>query len=348
MAHMGSSLIVEARGFGTAEIAAFNWNEYKGKDMKAMILGEFGGIDQLKLIDLVAPIPRFDEVQIKIAYTAVNPVDWKIRLGLLQNHIPHEFPIILGWDAAGILSEIGKNVQTFKKGDEVFAYCRQPKIHWGTYAEYICVPAHYLALKPKNISFAQAAAIPLAGLTAWQSLFDFAHLKKGESILIHAGAGGVGSLAIQFAKNIGARVYTTASESHQDYVKQLGADIIIDYQKSAFTDKIKNLEPQGVDVVFDTIGKQTYRDSFQVLKPGGRLVSILEQPDQKLAEQTKVHAYYVFVSPNGEELQHIADLIQAKKIQPPKIEEMPLEKAGEAQEKNREGHTEGKIVLKIS
>jgi NADPH:quinone reductase-like Zn-dependent oxidoreductase len=316
--------------------------------MKAIILEGFGGTEQLKVEQISTPTPGPNEVQIHIVYTAVNPVDWKIREGLLKSRIPHEFPLIPGWDAAGIISAVGENVTKFKIGDEVFAYCRQAKIKWGTYAEYICILADLVAFKPKNISFAQAAAIPLAGLTAWQSLFDAAQLKKGETVLIHAGAGGVGSLAIQFAKNIGARVYTTATQPKHDYVKGLGANVAIDYQQENFVDKIKSLESTGVDVVFDTVGKQTLKDSFKAIKPGGRLVSIVEPPDEILAEQYKSKAIYVFVAPNGQELQQISDLISLGKVKPIQIEEMPLEQAGEAQEKNRQGRTKGKIVLKIS
>lgn len=315
--------------------------------MKAIILEEFGGPDQLKLSNIPIPDPKPDEVQIKIAYTAVNPVDWKIRMGLLQKRMPHEFPIIPGWDASGTISAIGSNIKAFKIGDEVFAYCRKSKIQWGTYAEYICVPADFVAFKPKNITLAQAAAIPLAGLTAWQAIFDIGELKKSQTILIHAGAGGVGSLAIQLAKNAGATIITTATESKHEYVKSLGASVVIDYQKENFVTKIKELNPAGIDIVFDTIGGQTQKDSYAVLKSGGHLVSIIEPPDQQLAQQARVKANYLFVSPNGRELQQIADLISTKKVIPPQIEEMPLEKAAEAQEKNREGHVQGKIVLKI-
>lgn len=315
--------------------------------MKAIILEGFGGIEKLKSGYVTKPEPESGEVQIKIQYAAVNPVDWKIRLGLLENRIPHDFPIVPGWDAAGVVSSVGKNVKGFQAGDEVFAYCRKPTIKWGTYCEYICVPADYLAFKPKNISFAQAAAIPLAGLTAWQSLFDIAKLKKGETILIHAGAGGVGSLAIQFAKNCGAYVYATATESKHDYVKQLGADVVIDYKKLRFQEKIAKDHPEGIDVVFDTVGGETLRESYQILKPGGRLVGIVEVPDQALGERLNIKTDYLFVSPNGKELQQIADLITNRKVLPIQIQEMPLEKAAEAQEINEKGHVAGKIVLKV-
>jgi NADPH2:quinone reductase len=275
-------------------------------------------------------------------------VDWKIRLGLLKSRMPYEFPIIPGWDAAGVVSAIGKEVKSFKVGDEVFAYCRQDKIKLGTYADYICIPAENAADKPHNISFAQAAAIPLAGLTAWQSLFDAAHLENGQTVLIQAGAGGVGSLAIQFAKFAGAKVYTTASEASRDYVEDLGADVVIDYHKENVVEAMKRLEPKGVDVVFDTLGKQNLKESYQLVKKGGHLVSIVEPLDQNLAKQLGIETHYVFVQPNGRQLRKIADSIVQGEIQPIKIKEMPLDKAAEAQEESREGHTKGKIVLKVN
>jgi NADPH2:quinone reductase len=315
--------------------------------MKAILMEDFGGAEQLKAGRREIPQPGPGEVQIQIAYTAVNPVDWKIRAGLLQNRLPHHFPLIPGWDAAGIISTIGQGVTKFKVGDQVFAYCRKPVVEWGTYAEYVCYEAENVAFKPTHLSFAQAAAIPLAGLTAWQALFDTAELKRGETVLIHAGAGGVGSLAIQFAKLAGAYVLTTAREANHAYVKSLGADVAIDYHIHPVDAEVKKKVPEGVDVVFDTIGGQTLADSFAFLKPGGRLVTIVEPPSQELAEHFKVKALYLFVSPNGKELQHIADLLQEGKVKPIKIEEMPLESAGEAQEKNRQRHTPGKIVLKV-
>lgn len=312
-----------------------------------MVIDSFGGAEQLHLDDCPMPKPSDHEVLIEVYYTAVNPVDWKIREGLLKGLIPHEFPLIPGWDAAGVIAETGKNISQFKKGDEVFAYCRKPLVKWGTYAEYVSFDGEHVALKPKNITFAQAAAIPLVGLTAWQALFDFANLKAGEVVLIHAGAGGVGSLAIEFAKQAGAKVYTTASQENHGYVKKLGAHVPIDYRRDNFVDKVLSLEPQGIDVVLDCVGKQTLVDSFKVLKSSGRIVSIVEQVDPKLIAKYKVQGGFVFVKPNGKQLALIADLIDQGKVFPPNIEETALTSAASAQEKIRQGHTRGKIVLKV-
>lgn len=315
--------------------------------MKAMVIQEFGSVEQLHFENLPTPKPADNEVQIEILYTSVNPVDWKICEGLLKGRLPHEFPLIPGWDAAGVVAAVGKNVKKFKTGDEVYAYCRKPTVQWGTYAEFVCFDAENVALKPKSINFAQAAAIPLVALTAWQALFDVAKLKKGETILIHAGAGGVGSLAIEFAKNAGAKVFTTASKSNFDYVKKLGADVVIDYKTQDFAQEIKKQVPAGLEVILDTIGGKTLEQSLDLLKPQGRIVSIVAQVDPAVAKQKNIQFGYVFVRPNGQQLKLIADLIDTGKIAAPNIVEMPLSEATKACEMNMQGHTRGKIVLKV-
>lgn len=214
--------------------------------MKAVIYEQFGGAEKLRMADLPIPKPAENEVQIKIHYTSVNPVDWKIREGFLSGRFPHQFPLTPGWDAAGTITSVGKGVKNFKVGDEVFAYCRKATFNEGTYAEYICFEAINVAKKPTNISFAEAAGIPLAGLTSWQALFDVGQLTKGQTVLIHAGAGGVGSLAIQLAKWCGANVITTVSQKNVDYVKALGADLIIDYQKDDYSTVCRKNFPKGL------------------------------------------------------------------------------------------------------
>lgn len=315
--------------------------------MKAMVMEEFGTIDHLHVDDVPTPTPADNEVQIQILYTSVNPVDWKICEGHLEKRAPHQFPLIPGWDASGVISAVGKNVKKFKVGDEVYAYCRKPTVQWGTYAEYVCVEDGNVALKPKNITFAQAAAIPQVGLTAWQGLFDIAKLKKGETILVHAGAGGVGGMAVQFAKNAGAKVYSTASSENHAYVKKLGADVVIDYKKQNFVDAIKKAVPEGLDVVFDTVGGDTLTASAEVLKPQGRLISLLGQLDPALAKKKNIQTGYVSVRPDARQLQQITELITTGKVVVPTIEEMKLTDAVKANEKNQTGHTKGKIVLKV-
>jgi NADPH2:quinone reductase len=315
--------------------------------MKALQFKTFGGIDAMHTSDIPIPEPLADEVQIKVEYAAINPVDWKLAEGVLKDVLPHEFPITVGWDVSGIVSKVGSDVKNFRMGDPVFAYCRKAKVHDGTFCEYVTFSARHVVLKPKSISFEQAAATPLCALTAWQALFDVGKLQKGESILIHAGAGGVGSFAIQFAKWIGAKVYTTASEANHSYVKMLGATVAIDYKKENFVQAIHKYEPAGVDFVFDCVGGKVQEESFNALKQGGRFVSIVESPNQKLAREHGVAAHHVFVRPNGEQLKEIGRLYDSSLIEPPEITIIPFEKVKEALQANRKSHTKGKIVVKL-
>ena len=316
--------------------------------MKAVTYDHFGGTDTLKLREFPTPEPRENEVLIKIENTSVNPVDWKIREGLLKERMPHKFPIIPGWDAAGKIAKVGKNVKDFKVGDDVFAYTRKDTIQDGTYAEYIAVPSDFVSIKPKKATFAQAAALPLVALTAWQALFDVAKLKKGQTVLIQSGSGGVGSIAIQLAKYAGCKVYTTTSKNNFDYVKKFHPDKIIDYKNESFVDVIKKEHPEGIDVVFDMLGGEAIKESAKIVKKGGAIVSIVQPLDKTIADKYGIQSLYCFVRPSGEQLKEIARLIDEGKVQLPHTEEMSIKDAALAQEKNREGHVRGKIVLKIN
>lgn len=316
--------------------------------MKAIAIKQFGDLDQLKLMDLPIPQPLPNEVQIKVSYAGINPVDWKICFGLFKTRLPHEFPIILGWDVSGIISQVGAEVKNFRQGDEVFAYLRKPHIKDGSFAEFVCFDAQHVVKKPESLSFAQAAAIPLVALTAWQSLLEVAKLKSGETILIHAGAGGVGGIAIEIAHHNKAKVITTAHEKNHAYVKQLGADIAIDYTKQNFTKEVKKLYPKGVDVVLDCVGNDVYEASYQVIAPQGRLVSICVPPDEAKAKKFNIQSFYVFVRPEGKQLQQISQLFDNKTFISPEIQEFRLEEAKEALELLKEGHVRGKLVLKVS
>lgn len=316
--------------------------------MKAVIYEQFGGAEKLRMADLPIPKPAENEIQIKIRYAAVNQVDWKIREGFLSGRLPYQFPLTPGWDAAGVVTAVGKGVKNFKLEDEVYAYCRKQVLTDGTYAEYICSDITFVAKKPKNIGFAEAAGIPLAGLTAWQALFDVGQLTQGQTVLIHAGSGGVGSLAIQFAKWKGATVITTVSKKNIDYVKDLGADVVIDYQNESYAEECQNKFPKGLDLVFDMLGGDNMLTSAKLLKKGGTIVGIVGKLEDEEAEQLGIRSEYVFVTPNGAELEQITKLIEEKKIRVPFYEEMRLQDAASAQEKIRLGHTKGKIVLKVS
>lgn len=315
--------------------------------MKAVLLDAFGGPEKVHFGEIPKPVPLDNEVLIRVAYAGVNPVDWKIREGYLKNVLPHEFPIIPGWDVAGTVVEVGANVTNLVQGDQVYSYIRKPLVKWGSYAEYVTFEAKDVIKKPTNISLAQAAALPLVSLTAWQALFDSISLKEGETILIQGGSGGVGSMALQFAKAIGAKVLTTSSAQKLEYVRRLGASIAIDYKNENVVARVKEYAPEGIDVAFDCVGGEAFQQGISCLKREGRIVSILERLDPEEEKRLHIIARYVFVSPSGPNLQSIKDLIEQKKVIPPHIEEMDLQDAAEAQEKLKAGHVLGKIVLKV-
>jgi len=317
--------------------------------MRALCFDEFGGNETLHEADLPIPEPKKGEVQIEISHAGVNPVDWKMTEGWLKNMLRFEFPVIPGWDAAGKVSKLGEGVSQFQIGDPVFAYCRNPEvIDRGTYAEYICFDAEGVSLKPESLSLKEAAAIPLVGLTAWQSLFGPSPLKKGQSILIHAGAGGVGSLAIQLAKWAGAKVYTTASESNHDYVKSLGADVAIDYKRESIDEVLKQHEADGVDFVYDCVGDPVFDKSLKYVKKGGALVTIcVFSFDKGLAEKHGIQIHSVFVQPNGQELNKLKQLFDDGALKAPQVHEVSFSGATDAWDQLRTQHTRGKIVLKI-
>ncbi len=315
--------------------------------MKAALIHSYGEIDQIEIKEISTPLPKSNEVQIAIKYAGVNPVDWKISLGMLKTRMDYEFPIILGWEMSGEISSIGENVAHFQVGDPVYAYCRKDRIHDGTFAEYICLDANNVLPKPSSLSFAQAASIPLCSLTAWQSLFEAMQLQRNENILIHAGAGGVGGFAIQLAKYAGANVITTASEVNHAYVIERGADHVIDYTQENFVEWVHNHYPEGVDFVMDTVGGKTLEMSYDAVKKGGCIVTIAGTIDQDIADKKQLKTEFVFVRPEHHHLQKISELLDAGKLIPPQIQEFSLEDVQLALKMNREGHTRGKIVLKI-
>ena len=277
--------------------------------MKAVIIEKYGGKEELKMSQVPNPVIKENEVLIEMHATSINPIDWKVREGYLKDMMPLPFPIVLGWDAAGIVESIGKKVTAFKIGDRVFA--RPHTSPNGTYSEYISVPEDLVVKIPENISFEEAASIPLAGMTAWQALVNFGKIKQGDKVLIHAGAGGVGSLAIQIAKSLGAYVATTGSSKNEDLLKSLGADIVINYEKNNFENEIKDY-----DIVFDTMGGKIQENSYKVLKKGGILVSIVEAPDQDKAKEYGVTAMVFMLETNGSDLKKLAETLKSGKLKP--------------------------------
>jgi len=316
--------------------------------MKAIAIEEFGGPEKLKLIDLPMPEVASDEVLIKVMAAGVNPVDYKIREGYLKDLFPHEFPLIPGWDVAGVVEKVGDSVTRLSQGDEVYAYCRKEVVKAGAYAEYISLSADVVAHKPKVLSFEQAASVPLASLTAYQSLFDAAKIEEGETVLIHAAAGGVGGFAVQFAANAGAEVIGTASFKNHDYVRNMGASRVIDYTECDFRELIKDNYPDGIDVAFDCVGGEVLLKSADVLKEGGRLVSISKSPEEEAQLRSDINYHYVFVEPNAAQLEKIAKMVDGDLLGTHIACVLSLEDAAEAHDMMESRHTSGKVVLSLS
>jgi NADPH:quinone reductase-like Zn-dependent oxidoreductase len=316
--------------------------------MKAIAINEFGGKDTLQLMDLPLPKVNEGEILVKVKAAGVNPVDWKIREGYIKDLFPYAFPIILGWDAAGIVEQTGPGVTPFKQGDEIFAYCRKPIVQGGAYAEYIVLEEEHAAIKPKNISFEEAASVPLAALTAYQSVFDAAKINPGETILIHAAAGGVGGFGVQLAKDHGAVVWATASGGNKEYVQSLGASRVVDYTQEDFREAIRSQYPDGVDVVFDCVGGEVLQKSAEIVKEGGRLVTIVDDPTD--LPRSDIQKEFVFVAPNSAQLTELARMVEQGRLKThlSQVFEFGVEEARKAHELSESMHTRGKMVIAVS
>jgi NADPH:quinone reductase-like Zn-dependent oxidoreductase len=308
--------------------------------MKAVVIHEYGGPEVLKYEDIPRPEPKGDQLLVRVIAAGVNPVDGMIRSGMFAKEGNRAFPIILGGDVAGVVEKVGNKITKFKAGDPVFAYVNLDNS--GGYAQCALVTEREAAPKPKSLTYVEAAAVPIVAMTAWQALIDTAKLKSGQTVLIHGGSGGVGSFAIQIAKARGAKVIATASTANQDLLKQLGADVAIDYTKQKFEDAAKD-----VDVVLDSIGKDTLARSYGVVKKGGIIVSIVARPNQAELQKHGIRGEALSVEPNSEELTEIGKLIDQKKIRVIVSQTLPLSEAMKAQEQVATGHTRGKIVLKV-
>jgi NADPH:quinone reductase-like Zn-dependent oxidoreductase len=310
----------------------------RGDIMKAAILNEYGS--DLEVIEVDRPKLPDDSVMIEVHAASINPIDWIVMAGYVQDMLPYELPWIVGYDVSGVVVEVGPDAQGFSVGDEVFA--RANGMQAGTMAEYSAVQASNLSIKPSNISHAEAAGIPLAGLTAWQALFDKGGLKAGQRVLIHAGSGGVGTLAIQIAKHAGAWVTTTASAKNKDLVENLGADQFVDYSTERFEEVAEKY-----DLVFDMLGDDTLKRSFDAVKPGGTIVSIKGDAPDGLAAERNVTFHSFFMEPNGEQLSEIAALITAGTIRPVLDRTFPLDEVAAAYDYARSGSANGKVAVAI-
>jgi NADPH:quinone reductase-like Zn-dependent oxidoreductase len=280
-------------------------------------------------------------VLIRVKAASVNPFDWKVRAGYMKDFLPLAFPATLGLDVSGTVEKVGPGAARFKPGDEVYVSLELDS--GGGYAEYVVAKEAIVAGKPSTLDHVHAAAVPVAGLTAWQTLFEVAQLRAGQKILIHAAAGGVGNFAVQFAKAKGAYVIGTASSKNQAFLRELGVDKAVDYQKTRFEDVVRD-----ADVVLDTVGGDTQERSFKALKKGGILVSIVQPPSQEEAAKYGVRALFYGGHPSSNNLDEIAGLIDAGKVKTVVETVLPLAEARRAHELSQSGHARGKIVLKAA
>lgn len=332
--------------------------------MKACAIEKYGDSSVVQIRSLPEPAVADDEVLIAVKAASINPVDFKIRNGKLRQIVNYDFPLILGNDCSGIILETGSKVRRFKTGDAV--YVRRGKGSGGTFAERTTAHESELAHKPGNLTFEEAAGIPLVGLTAWQAMVVRGQLQPGQHVFIPAGSGGVGSFAIQLAHHLGARVSTTTSTKNVDFVRSLGADRVIDYTREEFSGILND-----VDLVFDTLGGQTQAKAFACLRPGGRVISIVGPPTLAFAREAGLgplirigayllgrsthararrhHAFYEFfmMSPDGAQLAEIGALIEAGTIKPVVDRVYPLDRARDALDYVETGRARGKVILAV-
>ncbi|QBJ89791.1 NADP-dependent oxidoreductase [Streptomyces seoulensis] len=308
--------------------------------MKAISYRRYGGPEVLEYGEVPEPKVGPDEVLVRVRAAAVNPVDWKCREGYLDPILNTVFPVVTGWDVSGVVVRPGASVVEYAEGDEVMGYVREDLLSLGTFAEYIAAPVRTLAHKPAALSFEEAAGLPLAGLTAYQVLVQILKVGRGDTVLIHAAAGGVGSLGVQIAAHLGARVIGTASERNHAFVRSLGGEPV-DYGEG-LAERVRGIAPEGVDAVFDTVGGETLKVSAQLLAPGGRLASIAD-PDV-----TEYGGRYWFVRPDPEDLAKLSQLADQGAVSVHVDKTFPLERTADAQRLSQEGRTRGKIVVTVS
>ncbi|HEX8932296.1 MAG TPA: NADP-dependent oxidoreductase [Patescibacteria group bacterium] len=309
--------------------------------MKAAQISKYGGSEVVEIKTIDKPTIKEGQVLVEVYAAGVNPVDWKIREGYMDKMAPLNFPVTLGGDFSGVIIDAGK-VSAFKVGDEVYGSTLVLGAGSGAFAEFAVAKAETIALKPKNTTYIEAAALPLVGVSAYQALVEHIKLSKGQKILIHGGAGGIGSIAIQLSKHLGAYVVATANGKDKDFVKALGADEVIDYKTQQFEKLVHDF-----DAVFDPAGGEMYTKSFGVLKKGGIIVSMVEQPNEQLMQQFGVTAISQFTKINTERLVKLTELVEKGIIKAHVDRVFPLDKAGEALSYLQTGHPKGKVAIEI-
>ncbi|MEU9667775.1 NADP-dependent oxidoreductase [Streptomyces bobili] len=307
--------------------------------MKGISYSRYGGPEVLEYGEVRDPKVGPDSVLVKVRAAAVNPVDWKCREGYLDGALEAVFPVVPGWDVSGVVVQPGPAVGEFSVGDEVIGYVREDFLSRGTFAEYVAAPVRTLARKPRNLTWEQAAGLPLVGLTAYQVLTKALQVKRGETVLIHAAAGGVGSIAVQLARHLGARPIGTASEANHDFVRSLGGEPVT--YGNGLAERVRGLAPEGVDAAFDTIGGDTLKTSANLLAPEGRLVSIAD------GDVVDYGGHYFFVRPDPDDLTRLAELAEQGVVSVHVSQTFPLDRAADAHRRSEEGRTRGKIVVTV-
>ena len=313
--------------------------------MKSIILEEAGNTEKLVYKETPKPEINDNEVLIQAKAISINPVDIKTRSGkALYEKLKENNPLILGWDVSGVVTEVGKNVNNFSEGDEVFGMVNFPG-HGKAYAEYVAAPAEHLAKKPENITHEEAAASTLVGLTAWQVLVTNAAVKSGDRVLIHAASGGVGHVAVQIAKHLGAYVIGTSSAKNKDFVMSLGTDEHIDYHEQSFEDAVSD-----INIVFDAVGGDQAERSLKITKKGGTIISIaggVKDPVKEKAKELGINAYPMLVASNGNDMQSIADLLAKGELKMHVSKVFAWEEMPQAHAQIESGRTVGKVVIKL-
>lgn len=317
--------------------------------MKAIFYQQHGNADVLEVGELATPPITDEQVLVEVVATSVNPIDRRLRSGELQEYISRTFPVIPGWDLAGRIAKVGSKVSQWQVGDEVLGLAFTWAIQHGSYAEYIPIDANAITAKPASISFEEAAALPLVSLTAWQALHEFGKLKPGQTVFIQAGAGGVGSVGIPMAKHLGAKVYTTTSAANIDYVKSLGADVVINYREEDYQARLAELEPDGIDLVLESLlGDGIAEAAIKLAKTGGAVAYMNNEPPAMAEiEQRNIKAEFLHHRPDGEMLRELVGLYESGALKVPEITVRPLEEAQDAHRQSELGHTRGKIVLAV-
>jgi NADPH:quinone reductase-like Zn-dependent oxidoreductase len=316
--------------------------------MKAIGIQAFGGRDKLQLLDLERPAPLAGEVLVRVRAAGVNPVDWKIREGWFQTQRPHQFPLVLGWDLSGIVESLGEGVGQFRVGDEVFGSIQRDTVQYGTYAEYVSAPVGSLARKPRNMTYEEAASVPLGGLISVQVLEEVAKAQRGEVALIHAASGGVGIFMVQLAKELGLHVIGTGLTRNHEFMRRIGVDEVIDYSKGDFREAVRVQHPQGIDLAVDLVGGEVLVRSADLLRPTGRLISLVKSPLEEERLASSVQYSFASARPDGVRLQELSERIEAARLRTYLTGVFPIEEAARAHQLLEDGHVRGKLVLRVS